>query len=123
MKIAMLGVKSIPCAGGIATYTLQLGTRLLELGHDVTVYCRRSYLEDPFERKPEAYRGIERRLTPGISGKYLDAITHTFTSALDVLQSDYDLVHLQGSAPGFVHPLLPLCSDLPIVTTIHSLDW
>lgn len=123
MKIAMLGVKSIPCAGGIATYTLQLGTRLLDLGHDVTVYCRRSYLEDPSERKPDAYRGIERRLTPGISGKYLDAITHTFTSALDVLQSDYDLVHLHGSAPGVVLPLLRLRSDLPIVTTIHSLDW
>ena len=123
MKIAMLGVKSVPCAGGIATYTLQLGTRLVKLGHDVTVYCRRSHLEGPAERKPRPYRGINRRLTPGISGKYLDAIPHTLTSALDVLQSDYDLIRLHGSAPGVVLPLLRLRSGLPIVTTVHSLDW
>jgi|LSQX01.1.fsa_nt_gb glycosyltransferase involved in cell wall biosynthesis len=109
--------------GGIATYTLQLGSRLVERGHDVTVYCRRKYLDEAAGKNPPPYQGIKRRLSPGLRGKYLDALSHTFTSALDVLRRDYDLVHLHGSAPGIVLPMLRLRRHLPLVTTIHSLDW
>ena len=47
MKIAMLGVKSVPCSGGISTYTEELSSRLVARGHQVTVYCRQQYLDDP----------------------------------------------------------------------------
>jgi len=124
MRIAMLGVKAVPCAGGIAAYTEQLGKRLVERGHEVTVYCRRQYLDgDAGSSTLRPHNGLRRRVTPGLCGKYLDAITHTFTSALDSLRQDYDVVHIHGSAPAVVTPLLRLRPKRPIVVTIHGLDW
>ncbi|MGM0494385.1 MAG: glycosyltransferase family 4 protein [Armatimonadota bacterium] len=123
MKIAMLGVKSVPCPGGIATYTEQVGSRLATRGHDVTVYCRRQYLNGDAGPPVEPYRGMHRRLSAGLSGKYTDAATHTFTAAVDALRSDFDIIHIHGSAPGFVVPLLRLKRRCPLVVTIHSLDW
>ncbi len=124
MKIAMLGVKAVPCPGGICTYTEQLGSRLVDRGHEVLVYCRRKYLNgDDAGAQPGPYKGIERKLSAGIPGKYLDALTHILTSAIDALRQDYDVIHIHGSAPSVVAPLLRLRRGCPLVVTIHSLDW
>ncbi len=124
MKIAMLGVKAVPCPGGICTYVEELGSRLVSRGHEVTVYCRRQYLDyDVDHSEIPPYQGITRKLSPGLRGKYLDALTHTFTSALDSLRQDYDIIHIHGSAPAIVAPLLRLRPNRPIVVTIHGLDW
>ena len=124
MKIAVLGVKAVPCAGGIAAYTQHLSSRLVARGHEVTVYCRRQYLGDEFTggRLPD-FEGIRRRLSPGLRGKHLDALTHTLTAALDTLRRQYDLVHIHGSAPAAVAPLLRCRPGRPVVVTIHSRDW
>ncbi|MFP4249282.1 MAG: glycosyltransferase family 4 protein [Armatimonadota bacterium] len=124
MKIAMLGVKSVPCPGGIATYTEQVGSRLATRGHDVTVYCRRQYLREADDIPPAPYRGIERRLSPGIRGKYFDALTHTLSAAIDACGRDCDIINIHGSAPAAaVAPMLRLRRRCPVVVTIHSLDW
>lgn len=123
MRIAMLGIKSVPAPGGIATYTEQISARLVARGHEVVVYCRPQYVSDDESRPLAPYRGIERRLCRGVRGKYLDAPTHTFSSALDTLRRDFDVIHIHGSAPGVVIPLLRLRRSRPVVVTIHSLDW
>ncbi|HEY8713053.1 MAG TPA: glycosyl transferase family 1, partial [Thermoanaerobaculia bacterium] len=42
MKIAILGTRGVPPEyGGFETFAAELGTRLVERGHIVTVYCRR----------------------------------------------------------------------------------
>lgn len=123
MKVAMIGVKSVPCPGGIATYAEQLGSRLVARGHEVTIYCRRQYLNGDGEAPIAPYRGMQRRLSPGLRGKYLDAMSHTLTSAAGALGCDYDVLHIHGSAPAFVLPLLRLKRRCPVVVTIHSLDW
>jgi len=96
---------------------------LVARGYEVVVYCRRQYLDDDIAGNLPPYRGITRRLSPGIRGKYFDAISHTFTAALDALHRDFDIVHIHGSAPAVVTPLLRLRRRLPIVVTIHGLDW
>jgi len=124
MKIAMLGVKAVPHPGGICTYSEEVGSRLVSRGHEVTVYCRRQYLDDAGDNgNIPPHRGIERKLSPGLRGKHLDALTHSFTSALDSLRQDYDVIHIHGSAPAVVAPLLRLRPGRPVVVTIHSLDW
>ena len=123
MKIAMIGVKSVPCPGGIATYAEQLGSRLVARGHEVTVYCRRQYLNGDAGPPIPPYKAIHRRLCVGIRGKYTDAATHTLTSAMDALRSDFDIIHIHGSAPAFVAPMLRLKRHCGVVVTIHSLDW
>lgn len=123
MKIAMLGVKAVPTTGGIAQYTEQLSKRLVARGHEVTVYCRGHYLDNTDGTSPSPYLGINRRLSTGIRGKYLDALTHSLTAALDSLRRDYDIVHIHGSAPAALAPLLRIRRGRPLIVTIHAKDW
>ncbi|NSW56895.1 MAG: glycosyltransferase family 4 protein [Armatimonadetes bacterium] len=120
MKIGMIGVKSVPCSGGIAKYTEELGRRLAARGHHVTVYCRQQYLDDP---ACSVHAGIHRCKTPGLSGKHLDAPSHTFTAACDAIARDFDVLHIHGLAPGFVVPLLRATTRKRIVLTAHACDW
>ncbi len=120
MKIAMLGVKAVPCIGGIQRYTEEIGTRLVERGHEVTVYCRGQYLDGDCGAQ---YRGMARRTTPGLRGKHLDAFTHTFTAAIDALRRDYDVVHFHAIGPSVFVPLVRMRRRSRIVVTVHGLDW
>src|SRR5438445_802739 len=44
LHIAFMGCRGIPqCWTGFETFAEELSTRLVELGHDVTVYCREEY--------------------------------------------------------------------------------
>lgn len=43
MKIAFVAVKGIPIGGGIEKLTEEIGTRLVNKGHEVTVYSSRDY--------------------------------------------------------------------------------
>ncbi|MGZ5477191.1 MAG: DUF1972 domain-containing protein, partial [Thermoanaerobaculia bacterium] len=41
MRIAILGTRGVPPSyGGFETFAAELGTRLVQRGHEVTVYCR-----------------------------------------------------------------------------------
>ncbi len=120
MRIAMLGVKAVPCIGGIQLYAEEAGRRLVERGHQVTVYCRQQYLDG--DLAPE-YRGIRRRITAGFRGKHLDAPTHTLTAACDVLRRDYDIAHFHGVGPSAFASLLRLRPKTRTVVTMHGLDW
>ena len=119
MKIAMLGAKSVPAIGGIAQYIEELGARLAERGHEVTVYCRPHYREG----EGDEYRGMRRVTTRGLRGKHLDAPTHTFTSALRALRSAPEILHIHGVGPGYIAPLARLKPRARTVVTIHRLDW
>ena len=79
MRIALLGTRGIPANyGGFETFAEELSVRLVERGHEVTVYCReRSTLTE--------YRGVKLRYLPTIRHKYLDTLAHTALSTADVL--------------------------------------
>ena len=47
MNIAFLVVKNIARGGGIEKYTLELGSRLVQRGHNVTVYSMKHYGDVP----------------------------------------------------------------------------
>jgi len=119
MKIAMLGVKAVPAIGGIARYVEEVGSRLAERGHEVTVYCRPHYMDGADGH----YRGMKRVVTRGLRGKHLDALTHTLTAGLHAVRQDYDILHVHGSAPGIVTPLFRVAGRSPVLVTIHGLDW
>lgn len=120
MRIAMLGVKSVPAPGGIARYVEELGSQLAARGHEVTVYCRPHFLDDP---ACGPHRGMVRRTTAGIRGKHLDAPTHTLSAALSSSMGHFDILHIHGLAPGFVTPLIRAMSRKRIVLTVHAWDF
>jgi glycosyltransferase involved in cell wall biosynthesis len=118
MNIAMIGQKGIPATyGGIERHVEEIGALLVARGHRVRAYTRRHYApgSDP-------HRGIERSERFSINTKHLDAATHSFLCALDVLARPVDIVHFHALGPSAL-AWLPRLRRLPTVVTLHGLDW
>jgi glycosyltransferase involved in cell wall biosynthesis len=120
MKVAMLGVKAVPAIGGIAAYTEEVGSRLAARGHEVVVYCRPRYLGPGSSGH---YRGMERRITWGISSKYLDALTHTASALAAARRSGFDVLHFHGVGPAALVPLARGSGGAKVVVTVHGFEW
>ena len=55
VRIALLGTRGIPASyGGFETFAEELSTRLVERGHQVTVYCREPHPEVLYPRRAPA---------------------------------------------------------------------
>ena len=95
MKIAIMGIRGIPANyGGFETFAEELSTRLVERGHEVTVYGR----SNSIKYKGNFYRGVRLVILPTISHKYLDTVAHTFLCALHSIKESYDVVLICNSA-------------------------
>ena len=104
MKIAILGTRGVPPAyGGFETFAGELSTRLVQRGHDVSVYCRAT--AQPRNRATE-WNGVHRIELPAIHHKYFETVSHAAISALDALRRDFDIVLVCNAANAFVLPLL-----------------
>lgn len=115
MRIALLGTRGIPARyGGFETFAEELSTRLVELGHEVTVYCR--------ERHPEAvYRGVQLRYLPAPRHKYLETIGHTFLSTLDLMRHRQD-VALYCNGANAIFTALPRAAGMPTALNVDGLE-
>ncbi len=118
MKIAMLGLKGIPWPGGIETVVEQVGSRLAERGHQVTVFVRPHYTP----RQVSQYKGMRLVSLPSIATKNLDAITHSLLSVLVATSARPDVVHIHATGSS-VYAFLPRWMGIPSVVTSHGLDW
>lgn len=123
MKIALIGQKGILVThdGGIETHVENLALELLKLGHEVTVYCRKSYMPEELVRT-KTHKGIELVFVPNLQTKYLDTITYTFTATLNALGRKFDVIHYQGIGPSILSFLPRLFSRAKVIVTFHSLD-
>lgn len=119
LKIAMVGQRGVPATyGGIEHHVEQLGTRLVELGHEVTVYCRTNYTAD---RAPE-YRGMQLRYQSTVNTKHFDAIAQSASATFAAMSQGVDVVHYHALGPGLVSPLPRVFSRAKVVQTVHGLD-
>lgn len=120
MKIAMVGSKGVPAThGGVERVIEELGSRLVEQGHQVLVYCRPYYTGG----RVSTHRGMKLRHLPSIETKHLDTITHSALSVLHVIMCDRpDVVHVHslGNTP-LLAPLRML--GIPTVLHIHGMEW
>jgi glycosyltransferase involved in cell wall biosynthesis len=121
MKIAMIGQKGIPSrAGGIEIHVEEIAKRLVYLGYEVEVYCRKGYCDKEFA--DNKYQGITVKYTPYIKSKHLDSITHTFTSTIRALFSNCDIFHYHALGPSTM-AFIPRIFGKKVVCTVHGLDW
>ncbi|GLZ62527.1 glycosyltransferase family 4 protein [Micromonospora sp. NBRC 107095] len=119
LRIAMIGQKGMPATyGGIERHVEEMASRLAGYGHEVTVYCRRSY----GETSADGYRGVRLRQTHTIASKHLDAIVHAATSTMAAMTARPDIVHYHGLGPALVAPLPRALSRARVVLTVHGLD-
>ncbi|MCA2214356.1 glycosyltransferase family 4 protein [Jidongwangia harbinensis] len=119
LRIAMVGQKGMPATyGGIERHVEEMSSRLVALGHEVTVYCRHSYDAMPMDQ----YRGVRLRWVPTVASKHLDAIVHSATATFAALADRPDVLHYHGIGPALVAPLPRYLSRVRVVQTIHGLD-
>jgi glycosyltransferase involved in cell wall biosynthesis len=119
MKIAMLGTRGIPASySGFETCVEELGARLVERGHQVSVYCRShhiSYVGDTF-------KGMRLIKLPTIATKYFDTIIHSCISSLHALSQRYDvaLYFIAGNSP---MTWIPRLVGTKTILNVDGLDW
>src|SRR5215831_9902042 len=119
LRIAMLGTRGIPASySGFETCVEELGRRLADRGHDVTVYCRRPHISYP----GAAYLGMRLVKLPTIQSKHLDTIVHAFLSSLHALGMRYDVALYFNVG---VSPVawIPRLGRQRVVLNVDGLDW
>lgn len=118
MRIAMIGVKGLPHPGGIEHVVTQVGSRLAQRGHQVTVFVRPHYTP----RDSHEYLGMRLVNLPSVPTKHLDAITHGSLCALSTLFKPHDVVHIHSIGLAGLC-LLPKITGQAVVVQSHGLDW
>lgn len=102
LDIAIAGTRGVPANySGFETFAEELGARLVQRGHSVTVYGRRHYVGA--ERR--AHRGISVRPLTCVRGKHLETPTATLVSGLASLRARHDVVLVCNAANAFALPL------------------
>ncbi|HNT23094.1 MAG TPA: glycosyltransferase [Anaerolineales bacterium] len=119
MKIALLGTRGVPASySGFETCVEQLGQRLVQRGHQVTVYCRSHHIQ----YEGDTYKGMHLVKLNTITNKYLDTIVHSFISSLHVLPQRYDiaLYFIAGNSPV---TWIPRLVGTKSILNVDGLDW
>jgi glycosyltransferase involved in cell wall biosynthesis len=112
MRIAYLGCKGLPSKSGTERVVEAIVSRLTGK-HEIIVYCDSRYT-------PEGTKvdGIQLIRIFTIKGKYTQATSLFFLSALHALFSRYDVIHLNSVEAGFILPILRL--KYKVVSTSHG---
>jgi glycosyltransferase involved in cell wall biosynthesis len=119
LRIAMIGQKGLPATfGGIEHHVEELGARLVDRGHQVTVFCRANYGAGRQQR----HRGIRLVELPTLGTKHLDAIIHSAISTTAAMRSSCDILHYHAIGPGALSVVPRVASRAKVVLTVHGLD-
>jgi glycosyltransferase involved in cell wall biosynthesis len=119
LRVALAGTRGVPARySGFETCAEQLGARLVERGHDVTVYCRSHH--SPIAER--TYRGMQRVTLPTVRHKYLDTIVHTAVSTADAMLRRFDVIlyFIAGNSPLV---WLPRLVGTRTILNVDGLDW
>jgi len=119
VRIALLGTRGIPASySGFETCVEQLGQRLVQRGHEVTVYCRAHHIT----YAGDTYKGMRLVKLPTIRNKYLDTMVHSFLSSLHALRQRYD-VALYFIVGNSLTTFIPRLVGTRTVINVDGLDW
>jgi glycosyltransferase involved in cell wall biosynthesis len=119
MRIALIGTRGVPANyGGFETCVEELGKRLVERGHVVTVYCRKSY----YSNRPVNYLGMKLVYLPNFKKKSLDTLSHTLLSVLHASFQPLDVLMVFNAANS---PTLfiPRLLGKKIAINTDGLEW
>lgn len=118
MKLAIIGTRGIPANyGGFETFAEELSTRLVERGHQVTVYCRSNNIK---YRQP-IYKGVKLSILPTLGTKYLDTVAHTFLSVLHAVPKRFDCV-LICNAANALFAAVPRLTGSPVALNVDGIE-
>jgi glycosyltransferase involved in cell wall biosynthesis len=119
LRIAMLGTRGVPAAyGGFETAVEEIGSRLASLGHEVTVYCRRTA-----GQRPSTHLGMRLVHLPAVRVKVAETLSHSALSVAHLaLSRTHDVAFVFNAANS---PFVPALRARGIPTAVHvdGLEW
>jgi glycosyltransferase involved in cell wall biosynthesis len=119
LRIAFIGGRGVISKySGIETYYEEVGKRLAERGHEVTIYCR-NYFTPPQRAN---YDGMRLLRLPTIRSKHLETVVHTLLSTAHALTQSYDIVHFHALGPA-LFSCIPKALGVKTAVTVQGLDW
>jgi len=118
MRIAILGIRGIPANyGGFETFVEQLAPRLVERGHDVTVYGRRGAVM----WTESHYRGVRLVILPTIHTKHLDTPVHSLLACAHAATQHYEVVLVCNAANAVFTAVLRIAGT-PVVLNVDGIE-
>ena len=118
LRVAFIGGRGVISKySGIESFYEEVGKRLGEMGHEVTVYCRNYFTP----ALPE-YHGMRLVRLPTLRSKHLETVVHTLLSTVHALTQHYDLVHYHALGPA-LFSAIPRLFGTRTVVTVQGLDW
>lgn len=120
LRIALMGTRGVPARyGGFETAMEEIGRRLVEMGHEVTVYCRTG---NRHEGDETSHLGMRLVHLPAVRKRSLETLSHTMLSAAHATTQRYDAVVLCNSANAPALPLLR-ARRVPVAVHVDGLEW
>lgn len=119
LHIAIVGSRGVPSGySGYETFVEELGARLVQRGHRVTVYCRRRFFRD----RPPSYRGMNLVYLPSVDTKNLSTLTHGLLSAMHacILRPDIALFVNVATAP---FCWMVKLAGIKTVLNVDGMEW
>jgi glycosyltransferase involved in cell wall biosynthesis len=118
VRVAILGTRGVPANyGGFETFAEELGRRLADRGHEVTVYGRSNFID----RTVKTHRGMRLVVLPAITRKHLETLSHTFLSALHAVRRRFDVVLMCNAANAPFVRILQL-GRIPVALNVDGLE-
>ncbi len=116
LQIALIGTRGVPARyGGFETAVEEIGRRLAERGHRVTVYCR--------DGTAREHLGMTLVTLPALRARSLETLSHTAVAAAHtVVRGGHDVVFLFNAANA---PFVPLIrrGRTPVALHVDGLEW
>ena len=120
----MLGHKHLLSReGGIEIVVNELSTRMVEKGHHVVCYDRKTrHVSGAEIENCNEYKGVKIIPVWTIEKKGLAAMTSSLSAAWKAMKSDADVVHIHAEGPAAMS-WIPKIRRKRVIVTIHGLDW
>ena len=119
MKIVVTGTRGIPnIMGGVETHCEELFPRIAEMGFDVTVIRRKSYVSDAMKE----YKDVKLVDIVTPKKKSFEAIIHTFRAINEAKRLKADILHIHAIGPALLVPYAKILG-MKVVFTHHGTDY
>lgn len=119
LRIALIGTRGVPAKyGGFETCVEEVGFRLAQRGHIVTVYCR----SGATEALQCDYRGMRLVHLPALRRRSLETLSHTALSVAHVMRHRVDAAIVFNAANSPFLPALRILG-IPVATHVDGLEW
>lgn len=118
MKIHFLLTKDFFRGGGIETYTREVGRRLAERGHEVTVYSTRGT-----DACVDKWEGMRFVWVPRVKPYWAEKFGGGLLASYRALRTEApDVYHLHSVVAGVFAPLLRM-KGTPCILQMHGIEW